>query len=330
MLSRDLKKKGEPFLPTSTDIKNEELINLANQLKKDSYKETLSNILEWQERNIQFWWERWPFKFCLLFFIPIIIFAFVSLFMSMSLRAPMIGIMILLYTLLYAVFLIIITLIPHRRSLSEKKFTISEVLFDTFRSSLSVDKILKYKLAVCRDYTKLTASLLFILYPDSELYFIKIFQHIAVGIKIENQIYVLDQRLPILKKDNWLSIRNKKATIYCSKLIRDSGGIDVILIKCETIPKKSILIPKINTGKLAEEISKMLEIKGSSNKDKTVLNIELFDYAEYYDNDEIIEYSFMRAIKNRLESEFCGNLDKISKVNINQNDEKDLIVTVFA
>ena len=104
----------------------------------------------------------------------------------------------------------------------------------------------------------------------------------------------------------------------------------MILIKCETIPKKSILIPKINTGKLAEEISKMLEIKGSSNKDKTVLNIELFDYAEYYDNDEIIEYSFMRAIKNRLESEFCGNLDKISKVNINQNDEKDLIVTVFA
>ena len=58
MLSRDLKKKGEPFLPTSTDIKNEELINLANQLKKDSYKETLSNILEWQERNIQFWWDR--------------------------------------------------------------------------------------------------------------------------------------------------------------------------------------------------------------------------------------------------------------------------------
>ena len=53
------------FLPTLKDIENEELKNLADRLKGDSDKETLTNILEWQDRNIQFWWERWPFDLSL-------------------------------------------------------------------------------------------------------------------------------------------------------------------------------------------------------------------------------------------------------------------------
>jgi hypothetical protein len=45
--------------PTSDEIENNKVKSLANRLKAGSYKETLTNILEWQDRNIKFWIERW-------------------------------------------------------------------------------------------------------------------------------------------------------------------------------------------------------------------------------------------------------------------------------
>ena len=98
--------------------------------------------------------------------------------------------------------------------------------------------------------------------------------------------------------------------------------------KHEKKPKESKAgLPKINTENLTEEISKILGVKPSLHIDNPDLEIPLHDYADYYDDDEIIKYSLIRAIKNRLESEFCGNMDKISKVAITQN-EKDLTVAV--
>lgn len=46
------------FNPTLDDIKNEDLKKLANRLKGDSDKKTLTNILEWEERNIRVWDDR--------------------------------------------------------------------------------------------------------------------------------------------------------------------------------------------------------------------------------------------------------------------------------
>lgn len=47
------------FLPTPEDIENDELKTLAKRLKGSSEKETLTNILEWQDRNIQGWIDRY-------------------------------------------------------------------------------------------------------------------------------------------------------------------------------------------------------------------------------------------------------------------------------
>lgn len=47
------------FCPTVEDIENKELGKLAKRLKGDSDKETLTNILEWQDRNIIGWSNRW-------------------------------------------------------------------------------------------------------------------------------------------------------------------------------------------------------------------------------------------------------------------------------
>jgi len=383
--------KGQ-YIPTKEDIENDELKTLAKRLKGDSEKETLTNILEWQDRNIQYWWERYPFDLSLTFLIPyssilvltilllfllplyyfkfqafalvtvllVVFFLLFSLYNIMlrvfylflflpivylitnfAIRIPILAQNILPYTLIYvgclgAIALVMVYLsIRYRVFLREKpvKEKISkyfEVVNDTFRSSLPVDKILEYKLAVCRDYAKLTASLLFNIYPDSELYFITIPSHVAVGINIKNKIYVLDKRLPILSLDKWLIEWKKKAYIHISKLIRDSEGktTGVTFDKHEAIPRKSKPdLPKINTAILTEEIAMIFGIKQSLHKDKTDFEIPLSNYAAYYEDDEITKYSLIRAIKNRLESEFCGNMDKISKVNISQN-KRDLTVAV--
>jgi len=53
------------FCPTPEDMENGGLKKLAKRLKGDSEKENLTNILEWQDRNIQYWWERFPFDLSL-------------------------------------------------------------------------------------------------------------------------------------------------------------------------------------------------------------------------------------------------------------------------
>ena len=235
------------FLPTLKDIENEELKNLADRLKGDSDKETLTNILEWQDRNIQFWWERWAFdrplkvlglisgmlvliiffpflqllypsKFLIIealltvfvtifIFIPIfsntlplvfyilLFFPIVYLLTSVALRIPLLAQNILPYTLFYvgclgAVILIMVySFIRYRiffreeKSISKKLFKFLELVNRTYQLSLPVNKLLDHKLAVCRDYAKLTATLLFNLYPNAKIYFFKIPRHVLQPLK---------------------------------------------------------------------------------------------------------------------------------------------------
>jgi len=226
----------------------------------------------------------------------------------------------------------VVYLIIRHNILSEKskKQTISkfiEVVNATTRLSLPLEKIVKkYRLAVCRDYAKLTAALLFSIYPNSKVYFFAIWgQHVATAVKINDKYYVLDQKLPVLTKNGWLNRWNlKDAEVYTSELKRDSEG-KVTIRWYERITRNS---PKIDTEKLTEEIAKILGIKQSTHKDKPDFEIRLYDYAIYYDDDEITKYSLIRAIKNRFEGELCGNIDKVSKIEISQK-EKDLIIKVY-
>ena len=132
---------------------------------------------------------------------------------------------------------------------------------DTFQLSLPTKKILEYKLAICRDYAKLTASLLLNVYPDSEIYFFTIPRHVAAGIKINNKIYILDQHLPVLTIEKWLMTWNKKkANILVGRLI--SSERDKIKIKKSEPVKLSLWkIPEVNVEKLTDEIVRYLKLK---------------------------------------------------------------------
>jgi len=307
------------FRNIPNDLKNENLIELAERLKGNSGKETLTNILEWQDRNLDFWLERWPFAPLLVCVFAVFVGAF--LYRLFTILCGCLGIFI--FALVYLFFRYWGSL--KERSIKEKIFKFIEVVYDTIRSNLPVEKIVKkYKRAVCRDYAKLTAALLFSIYPNSEVYFIKIPYHVAAAVKIDDEYYVLDQNLPVLTKNGWLNRWNlKDAEVYLSE--RNSEG-EVSIRWYERITRDS---PKIDTEKLTEEIAKILGIKQSTHKDKSDFEIRLYDYAIYYDEyDEITKYSLIRAIKNRLESELCSNIDKVSKIEISQN-ENDLIIKVY-
>jgi hypothetical protein len=58
-------------VPALEDINNESVKRLAERLKGRSDKETLTNILEWQEKNIQFWADRWYGS--IIFIVPVVV-----------------------------------------------------------------------------------------------------------------------------------------------------------------------------------------------------------------------------------------------------------------
>ncbi len=384
------------FLPTDTDIKNVEL--LAKRLEGKSEKETLTNILEWQDRNIQYWKERGILELpgYVLMGLSIILYVFALLpvlflfyyylasLNILSLSASLLIVLTIfllfmawllyqntivkiIYILLFSypiykleraylalplqksstidmvlaltslngvlcgaaaltIFYLVMSYRPIFRGnpFKTKASKIWGIMNNTFRISLPIHKILEYRMAICRDYAKLTASLLFSIYPNSKVYFFAIPRHVASAVKIDDEYYVLDQNLPVLTKNGWLNSWNRKdAEVYDSELIRNSEG-KVTFSWHEKITRNP---PKINTEKLTEEIANILGIKQSSQRNEP-FEIPLYDYAIYYDDDEITKYSLIRAIKNKLESELCGNIDKVSKIEISQN-EKDLIIKVY-
>lgn len=91
---------------------------------------------------------------------------------------------------------------------------------------------------------------------------------------------------------------------------------------------ESVKNPKIDTNYLTNKIAKNLGIAQSSRKNKPDVIPPLKYIAVRYEKDEIGEFSLIRAIKNRLENEFCGNINKISKIEIIQ-DKKDLILKIW-
>jgi len=361
--------------PTVEDIENKELGKLAKRLKGDSDKETLTNILEWQDRNIIGWSDRWYiflifYGFLALSYVVLIFALPMSQYISFIFGIVLIIaailnmtylISILIPFVLYIIFLLLlvvkinpkfaITLSPVLTSLAfllggmiamivylvvkyrnfklQRDSKESKILLDIFRFTLPTEKILKYRLAICKDYAKLTASLLFSIYPNSRVYFFTIPQHAATAIKIDGKYYILDQQLPVLTIDGWLIRWNRRdADVYASELIRNSEG-KLVGVDFKYHEKVSLFSEKVvNTDKLTAEVAEMLKIKQISQKEKPDYETLLKNYAIYYEDDDITKRSLMKAIKNKLESELCSNMDKISKIEINQ-DKSDLIVKVY-
>jgi len=366
------------YLPTKDDLENDELKSLAERFKSDSIKETLTNILEWQERNLQYWFDRSSMFFLLYFLmvvslcllpIPNWIKNIISVVLFLTILVSIIDITSILisvtllscltivnFVLLFSTGFPVVNRIFSIYELVALSITFGSVislwiylmfkykrikshqpefrLKDIFEMSLPIKKIIKYRLAICRDYAKFTAALLLNLYPIHDVYFLTfIFPgHSAAAIKIGKKIYALDQRLPILTLEKWLilwreKLNKKKIKADILKMVYEKGKIKTRKVYSKEVSDAEI--SKINVKSLTDRLAKELRIKQIETKCKLIEPPLRFEnYAICYDNDEIVEFSLIKSMKNKLDQEYCGNLNKISKIEIIQ-DNKDLILKVW-
>jgi len=382
------------FCPNLSDITNEDIKKLANQLKGESDKETLTNILEWQHRNINYWMERgilespwWGlgliysglvlsafviFGIVLYFFISkilgIAMFALVAFLVFWLLLATLYNILLIIifmvalalpiykyielisnlfasevpktiYISIIAVgiFTVLYLGLSYRylpnvrqsKNFISKIIRIGVAINDTFKMRLSAEKVLTYKLAICRDYALFTASLLLNLYP--EVYFATFYPHVATGVKIKDKIYMLDQKLPIRTLDKWLEVWNKKkATLYKLEKVHTDNSIKLKLSKVGQYPRnktKNDNDYEEYLQKLECEINKMFGLNKALKKGKPV-KIKLKNFVQYCENDEIVEYSILRLLKNKIEAELCSNVSRISGIELLKQNS-DIILKCF-
>lgn len=316
----------EAYCPTSDEIKNDDVKRLANRLKATSYKETLTNILEWQERNITFWIERhplvtvfWDSIMALFFGVLILSVLSVRNILPFSSYSWFVVKWCEIWVSCIATTLIIMILILH----SNRKFPWKEVpkgLMNAFTPSISIDFLLEKKLGVCRDYAKLTACLLSNIYRDAEIYFATAPGHVATGIKIGNELYMLDQRLPILTKDRWNDYR-KPCWYHTIK------RFDPAKITLQKVDKKIFLQTgdksEPNTENLAKKMTELLNIKQLDSKaipPQKPVRIPWKKRAILYKENEMVDYSLARHLETKISSELIRK-NQITRIEISRHKD---------
>lgn len=311
------------YLPSENDVNNGKVKELSRRLKGKSDSETLNNILEWQENNISPWIERSN-----IFIVVVLSIIFFPFFISMLL-INIYGLEIGLFTIsiLDLVILFIIWLfLAYYNYFKNSKFFDSVkntfmMTFDTVRLRLSTEKILKYRKAVCRDYAKLTASLLLNLYPENKIYFLLPTRHVATAIKIENKRYVIDQKMPILDEKTWLNRFNeRKVKVYQIK--RD--GRRLILKK-----SGNVKLEKKERVKFDPEFINISDLEKAMENNKQAFEYLLKGYSNIdLPKNKIINESLLRAIRNKINHEFCSNSSKLKAIKLDRKGE-DLLVKIL-
>jgi predicted transglutaminase-like protease len=285
------------YCPTSKETENSEIKKMANRLKGVSDKETLTNVLEWQDRNLVFWSERWPLFPILFYVLLVMFFFFLYLLLTPNSQAFWwvsqvlwwtIAILGSIATTVFSIIVILLKLI--------RKIPVWDGFKNTLAPSISINALLRNKLCVCRDYAKLTACLLFNIYPDAEVYFAHAPQHVATGIMVENKLYMLDKQLPIVTIDRWHERWHKHK--YSEKRMEKVKGNCLESVNIYSLVSKT-KSTEPNTEKLATEMMKLLNIREQATE-ADLLSLEILRWkngATLYEDNEIVNYSLARRLK---------------------------------
>jgi len=192
-------------------------------------------------------------------------------------------------------------------------------LVNSFVCSISIDFLLKNRLAICRDYAKLTACLLSNIYLDKEIYFTYAFQHVATGIIVKDRLYVLDKWLPVVTIEKWLERwKSKKALKMLKGNCLESANRNFFLSNTKSV--------RPNTAKLAIEMAKLLNIKEESSNEGNLSSLKILTWSQgsmLYEDDEIVNYSLSQLIKKNILDEML-DLSQITKLEVIQ-DNNDLV-----
>jgi predicted transglutaminase-like protease len=300
---------SQGYCPSLMERKNNKITELANILKADSKKETLTNIAEWQNNNVVYWFERYLSSILVVsgsIFLGFLLSGVLGVFRRLAWLAWLFAIFGTISATLVAM---TILMIVYYRKISLRHF------FNVFRSSNPIDFLIEKKLAVCRDYAKLAACLLFNIYPETEIYFVYATRHVATGIMVGEKLYILDKYLPVARFDEWHKLWHKRR--FSDKKVEKAKDIYM-----ESVPDLNSLLSKmssskLDTDKLAYELEKLLNIERSthdSKKDPIVI-WQWKNGAILYENDEIVNYSIAQRLKKIISNEILDK-DRIANIKI--------------
>jgi len=334
------------YCPTINEINNSKVRNLASRLKANSYEESLTNILEWQDRNIEFWTERHPvlpLLLKLLQFICLICLAITAAFFIGILLLTILRTQILLIWLIQiimwliqniwwfivafassatTILAVIICILHFNRKFPWKK--IPNALKNLFAPSISMNFLLENRLGVCRDYAKLTACLILNIYPSAEVYFVEAPYHIATGINMGNKLYMLDQRLPILTINRWIEYRKHRKSDKIERFDPDNKTLEKVNKKVFIHAGKAKT--EIDTEKLARKLIRLLNIKERIANESAQVEILWKNGVILYEEDEFVDYSLARWLKMKISNELIKT-SQITRIEVSsqQNDLMFLI-----
>lgn len=286
------------YCPNLADRENIKIKELANRLKADSKKETLANISEWQNNNMKYWFERFPLSRILLgFFLGFIVYFSISsvVWISAHVNIIWLGWLVgILGTISGTLFAVTVLMFINRK-LS---------LWDFFKlwSKLSPDFLLEEKLAVCRDYAKLSANLLFNIYPESYVYFVHATMHVATGIYVEDKLYILDKYLPVATFDKWHELWHKSR--FSDKGVEKAKGDSMESVDLNTLLSKSSE-ERTDIDKLVNKMKRLLGIQSSIENNGSV-TLKLWHWkngAILYEDDKIVNYSVSRRLRSLISAQ---------------------------
>lgn len=304
------------YCPSLAERENSRIKELANRLNATSDKEVLTNVLEWQNRNIVFWFERYPLSLAIL-----------SAILALLVTSPF---LMLSAPILFWCFTVLVSVIVTLSSIaiymihSYRKLPLKQ-LFNIFPSSISINSILENKLCVCRDYAKLTACLLFNIYPEKEIYFAHAPSHVATGIMVEKKLYILDKYLPVATIDKWHERWHKGK--FSDKTIERIKGTCLESVDLNCLLSKTSS-SKLDTDKLANEMKRLLSIQRSTDDTKSA-SLKILQWkkgAILYEDDEIVNYSLAQRLKLIISGEML-DLNHVANIEIDRKKD-DLIFRV--
>jgi predicted transglutaminase-like protease len=303
------------YCPSLAERENSSIKELANRLNATSdKKEVLTNVLEWQDRNIVFWFERYPLSL-----------AIVSAILSLLVTSPF---LLLNVPVVFWCFIVLASVTVTLSSIaiymihSYRKLPLRQ-LFNIFPRSISIDSILENRLCACRDYAKLTACLLFNIYPEMEIYFVHAPSHVATGMMVDKKLYILDKWLPVVTFDRWHEKWHKHR--FSKKTVERVKGTSLVSVPP---PLSERNLSKLDTDRLARlenELKRRLSIQ-SSTIDAEGVSLKIMHWkkgAILYEDDEIVNYSLARRLKILISREM---LDVNQVINIKIDQKKDDLI----
>lgn len=151
-------------------------------------------------------------------------------------------------------------------------------------------------------------------------------------IEVDGTRYVLERSLPIHLVNDWLFLqkeRHRVLSLFRVKEIDWSNGKPKSRKKLK-LPRTQFATPHIDTihlERIERDLIQRLKLQCIPNPVESALKIPMANFALRYADNEITHFSFIEALKNKIENQFGTEIHKISKITATQAG-RDIVLEI--